>query len=253
MAKVAGEHDTVTAGAARSPIGPAASRHRPLTTRLSAGHLVMIVAGLLGALLSLAVLRASDHRIEVAVAASDLRPGTTVSRDSFRFTRVAMDSHALSRMVRPGDVHALEGSVVAMEIREGEPVTRSALLRPAAPARQRSLSIPVTPERAVGGDLEAGDRIDVLSTDPESSGLVVAGLRVLDIKRSGGALSGGDDKLAVVVALQAAEAERLAPVLGGDKFVLVLSTGAEQVSVGPPPGPTSRTATTAVSRGSSGG
>lgn len=231
MAKVAGEHDTLGVGAGRPGIGTAASGRRPLTTRLSAGHLVMIVAGLLGALLSLAVLRASDHRIDVAVAASDLRAGATVTRDSFSFTRVAMDSDALSKMVRPGDVRALEGSVVAMELRAGEPVTRSALLRPAAPARLRSLSIPVTPERAVGGDLQAGDRIDVLSTDAESPGLVVAGLRVLDVKRSGGALSGGDDRLAVVVALQAAEAERLAPVLGGDKFVLVLSTGAEPVSV----------------------
>lgn len=250
VANVVGDPEDRQLGSAHSAVVRAGAPRRALTSRLSAGHLTMIVAGLLGALLSLAVLRASDHRVEVAVAARDIPPGSRVTRDSFRFTRVAMDAEVLSTMVRASDVSSLEGDIASIRIRAGNPITRAVLLRAAAPHRLRSVGIPVAPDHAVGGDVGAGDRIDVLSTDGERSGLVVANLSVLDVKRQRGALGSGDEKLTVVVALDADEATRLAPALDGNKFVIVLATGADPIT-GLAPSPTA-SAGPAV-RGSNGG
>ncbi|MFN8037540.1 MAG: SAF domain-containing protein [Acidimicrobiia bacterium] len=211
--------------------GPGGLRRRSLASRLSAGHLVMIVAGLLGALLSLAALRASDHRVEVAVAAHEMPAGSTFDSNDVRWVRVAADGDVTRALVRRDDVTALRGTIATSRVRAGELLSRHALVRAAAPHRARSLGIPVTPEHAVGGDVQVGDRVDVLSTDGESAGLVVANLEVRDVKRQSSTLGGGDDKLTVVVAVSAAQADALAPVLGSDKFVLALSTGAEPAEV----------------------
>lgn len=206
--------------------GASTSLRRGPFRRLSAGHLVTMAAGLLGATLTLAALRSADHRVEVAVAATDLRPGRAVTADSFRFTRVRMDDGVLDRMVRPEDVAALEGSVLRSFVDEGEPVSRGDLLAPTG-GGGRALGLPVEAERAVGGELTAGDRIDVLATDPDAPGLVVADLPVLEVKRpSTGALGGTERELSVIVGVDEAQALALAAVLGGDDFVLVRATGA---------------------------
>jgi len=191
----------------------------------------MLVAGLLGALLSLAVLRAADHRVEVAVAARDLRPDAVLTADDIQWTRVAIDSGIERTLIRRSDVDRVVGSVASARIRPGDLISRRILVRSSGPHRLRSLGIPVTPEHAVGGDVQTGDRIDVLGTDADHAGLVVANLRVLDVRHRSSALGGGDEKLTVVVALSAREADALAPVLGSDRFVLVLATGAEPVAV----------------------
>ena len=64
---------------------PATSLPRSLMSRFSTGHLVMIVAGLLGLLLTVAVLRRADERQPVAVAARDLAPGTALTESSVRY------------------------------------------------------------------------------------------------------------------------------------------------------------------------
>src|SRR6266705_2677739 len=69
---------------------PATSLPRSLMSRFSTGHLVMIVAGLLGLLLTVAVLRHADERQPVAVAARDLAPGTALTESSVRYERVKM-------------------------------------------------------------------------------------------------------------------------------------------------------------------
>lgn len=79
---------------------PLRARRRVLNA-LSAGHLVMIVAGLLGIVLTLALLRSADRRVEVAVAAHDLQAGAAVSADDVRYERVKMDDDLLDTVLRP--------------------------------------------------------------------------------------------------------------------------------------------------------
>ena len=56
------------------------------------GHLVMALAGVVGVVLSFAVLREHEGETAVLVAAHDVRAGERVSRDDFRTARVTLDS-----------------------------------------------------------------------------------------------------------------------------------------------------------------
>ena len=103
---------------------PLRSRRRVLSA-LSAGHLVMIVAGLLGILLTLALLRSADRRVEVAVAALDLHAGTAVDGGDVRYERVRMDGDLLDTVLRRDDVADLDGAVATETIRAGELISRT--------------------------------------------------------------------------------------------------------------------------------
>src|SRR5919197_905740 len=95
------------------PVPRPAAPPRGLTSRVSTGHLVMIVAGLVGLLLTVAVLRRADERQPVAVAARDLSPGTALSETSVRYEQVKMDDSLLGTVFQPHDVKRLRDSVAA--------------------------------------------------------------------------------------------------------------------------------------------
>ena len=56
-------------------------RRRRWTSRLSMGHGLMLAAGLLAALLNLALLRGGGETVLVAVAAGDIQPGERLTAD----------------------------------------------------------------------------------------------------------------------------------------------------------------------------
>ena len=109
---------------------------RGLLGRVSAGHLVMVVAGLAGVVLTVALVRSADDREPVAVAAHDVRPGTTIGADDVRYVRVRMDDAQLRTLLSEDDVRALRGSVASGRIAEGDLIPRS-LLRPRAAPSER--------------------------------------------------------------------------------------------------------------------
>jgi len=204
---------------------PLARITRPsrLRRRPSSGHLVMVAAGLLGVVLTLAAFAATDHRVEIAVAAHDLRPGQTVDSASFRFERVKMDSALLHRMISADQARTLRGSVTRNAVSAGDPIAHSALLPAAAHSGRRSLSIAVPRARAVGGKLNSGDRIDVF----DQTGIVAADVEVLRVDQPGGSagLTGADD-VSIIVAVGPGQAEKLARSAKDDSLVVVLATGA---------------------------
>ena len=196
--------------------------------RPSSGHLVMIAAGLLGAVLTFAAFASADHRVEIAVAARDLHPGETVELASFRFERVQMGSTLLHRMVSPSAARALRGSIARDAIAAGDPIPRSSLLRAAARRGRRSLSIAVPKTRAVGGNLTAGDRIDVF----DQAGVVATDVEVLDLDQPGGSAGlTGDDSISIILAVDAEQAGQLARAAKNDSLVVVLATGASPLPV----------------------
>lgn len=75
-------------------------------------------------------------------------------------------------------LQAMVGAVAKDEIYAGEPITASKLIRSGdtnymavrLPEGMRAMALPLTPESGVGGFIEPGDRIDVLSTHSESQG-----------------------------------------------------------------------------------
>jgi Flp pilus assembly protein CpaB len=238
-ARGAGSHD----GRAQVAHAPrAASVRRGLLGRVSAGHLVMVVAGLLGVVLTVALLRAADDRQRVAVAAREVPVGSTLTAADVRYARVKMDEALLDTVLRPADLESLGGSIATDRIAEGDLIPRSALRPAAAPSGQRAMSIPIDPARAVNGELETGDRVDVVVATASEVAIIVAGAEVLDVHGggSGGAFGGVGDQFAVTLAVDARESQLLTAAVTDGDVMITRTTGARSAG-GTPPLPIDRT------------
>lgn len=213
-----------------------APRPRPMRSRVSGGHVVMIVAGVLGLLLTLVVVRSADHRVKVAVAASDIAVGERVGPSAIRYERVAMDGKLLATVFQPGDVAKLRSSIASERISAGELVTRHAVRPVAASAGRRAMSIPVDPSRAVNGKLSPGDRVDVLVATDTQIAVAVANVEVLSVNRPsrGGALGDVGAKFSVTVAVDATGSQRIAAAITAGDLDIVRSTGARSAQDLPP-------------------
>src|SRR3954469_22855275 len=84
---------------------------RALRSRVSSGHIVMVVAGVLGLLLSLSVLRRADDTVAVVTVARDLAPGARLSSDMVRVTRIHAEARQLANLVPADGIDELRGSV----------------------------------------------------------------------------------------------------------------------------------------------
>jgi Flp pilus assembly protein CpaB len=145
------------------------SARRGLATRLSTGHVVMIVAGLLGVVLTLSVLRGADDRRQILVAAKDLVPGAVIDAHSVRVERIDASSSVLATTYAPDELDALRGRVATASIAKGALVTRGAVRPRDAGAASRSMSFPLAKARAMAGALDTGDRVDVLAVQHDGA------------------------------------------------------------------------------------
>ena len=215
---------------------PAASLPRSLMSRFSTGHLVMIVAGLVGLLLTVAVLRRADERQPVAVAARDLSPGAALSEASIRYEQVKMDDSLLGTVFQPHDVKRLRDSVAAYPIAAGELIHRRAVRPAAAPEGKRAMSVAIDPSRAVNGELEAGDRVDVILAGNHEVSIIVADAEVLSLGRPnrGSAFAGVDGKFTVTLAVDARESQLVAAGIAGGDIVITRTTGSRPAASTPP-------------------
>ena len=188
---------------------------------------------MLGLLLSLSVLRRADDTVAVVMIARDLAPGTRLRPDMVRTTRIHADARLLANLVPADGLDRLRDSVVLSSLRAGDLLARSGL-GPASTGRAaRAVSFPVDSALAVGGQLSAGDRIDVLASanDGSGSGYVLVGVDVVAVHSSGtGPLRGSDGQLSITVAVDAAGAQRLAAALHVADLLVVRSTGAAPVT-----------------------
>lgn len=211
---------------------------RRLTSRLSAGHVVMIVAALLAAVLNYSALRAGDHTVRVAVAARDILAGAPVTADALRFTDARLDDDVLATLLGQEQVSRVEGWIATGTIAAGEPLRVTDLRAPSAPQAQRAMSVPVDPEHAVAGALRRGDRVDVIAVRDGVASYLVTDAEVLAVpaaeSRAGlGRLTG----FSVTLAVDDEVALALAAALRTGSLDVVRSTGSR--AVGGVPGETS--------------
>jgi Flp pilus assembly protein CpaB len=204
-------------------------------SRLSGGHLAMLVAGLVGVVLTLALLRGADHRVPVAVAAHDLAAGTRLRAADVRYSPVAMSDDLLATTLDRAGVRRASGQVVVGPIRAGELVTRGRLRPHAATGGRRAMSIPIDPARAVDGDLAPGDRVDVVLAGQQDVAIVVPGAEVLAVdKGDGGTFASAARQITVTLAVDARESQLLTAALADGDIAITRVTGARS-AVGTPP------------------
>jgi Flp pilus assembly protein CpaB len=205
---------------------------REIRSRLSTGHVVMVLAGALGVLLTLSVLRSAGDTRAVLVAAHDLAPGSVIGDSSVRTAHIHADASVLATLIDAEQLPALRGRVVTSTLHQGELVARNSVATVDAHASTRVMSFPIARARAVGGKLSTGDRVDVLAVDHDSgrAGYVLTDAEVVAVDgRSGGALSGASDDVTITLVVDPTTAPTLASAIDAGTVMLVRSTGAPAV------------------------
>jgi pilus assembly protein CpaB len=209
------------------PRGASGAPRRKLSARFSSGHLVMLVAGLLGMVLGIAALRREPAGVPVAVAAHEIRAGERVAAGDFDVARLQTGRALLAMFVRARDLRDLRGHVATTTIEAGEPIIRRELRPRAARAGLRAMSIPIDPSRAVGGRLASGDRVDVLNASDREVSIIVGDAEVLAVDAKGRAGIGETSSpFTVTIAVDAQQSQLVAAAIADGDISIARTTGA---------------------------
>jgi Flp pilus assembly protein CpaB len=212
-----------------TPVGPGRVRRRNPLTRVSAAHLLMLLAAVLAFATNLVVLRNHDETRAVVVAAVNLPAGRLVESTHLRAVEVDVDDAVFSKLIPWTQAAGLVGQVTSHPIGEGVLIGITDFRDASGPAGLRSMSVPIDAEHAVGGELAAGDRIDLILVGDDGPRYVLASAEVLAVSSIGelGALASGD--FYIVVAVDAAQALLVAEAIRDGRIEVVRSTGAVPV------------------------
>ena len=207
------------------------ARRRAIASRLSTGHVVMVLAGVLGALFTLNVLRAADHTRPMLAAARDIAPGTVIGSRALRVVRVHVDDQVLATLFAASELDSLRGHVAVAHVSAGALLSRNSIRAAASGDAPRAMSFPIPRSRAVGGALVVGDRVDVLGVRRTTgqSAYVATDVQVLAFStRASGPLQGSDDA-SVTIAIDADSAGLIASALETGSITLIRATGAAPI------------------------
>jgi len=214
--------------------GVEAAPRRVHRRRLRGPHLVMVLAGLVGLVLTVTVLRDDTAAGRpVAVASRDLVPGVPLRPGDVQYEALRGDAAVLDHLL--GDDRPWRGRVVTVAVAAGEPLVAARLRPRVAAGGLRAMSIPVARARAVNGRLARGDRVDVVVARDGVAAVVAAGIEVLDVADDAdGAFGSGRGEVTVTLAVDVADSQRLAAALADGDFVLTRVTGALPATGAPP-------------------
>jgi Flp pilus assembly protein CpaB len=194
-------------------------------------HWLALVAGSVTFVLIFASVRDRRETVLVAVAREPIPPATRVTTGMVRGVELPTDSPVLDGMVEIDDLSGTEW-VTTRPVADGEPLTDQALAGDIPTNGLRAMSLPVPREHAAGGDLRAGDRVDVLGVvagDSSGTGVdyVATGVEVLAVADAqSGAVGSRPTEFSITVAVDGAQARLLARALAAGSVEVVRSTGA---------------------------
>ncbi|MGI9609883.1 MAG: SAF domain-containing protein [Acidimicrobiia bacterium] len=213
------------------------SARRSLVSRLSIGHVVMILAGLVAIVLNLAFLRSDTEPISVAVADQAIEAGTVLTDNHIGSVEVGDAGELVQGLLTEDAATPLLGSLLARDIAAGEPIRRSDLRPAGSSLALREYSIEVDAAEAAGGSIQGTDVVDIIAVIDNRAFYVAAGLEVVRVKDGG---SGGD--LIIVLSVDDQTALEIASARAAGSIAVVRSTGAPPpvsgpVTVDPTPSP----------------
>lgn len=200
----------------------------------------MTLAGLLLFVATFLLLRDRETTHRVVMAAQEIRAGTVVRSSDLSTADVKVAEDVLAGLLPAADIPARDGWVAASTIAAGGLVSRGDLREPAAPSEQRAMSFPIDAQHAVGGDLDTGDRVDVIAVVGGLSSYVATDLEIIAVAapEGRGAMTAGG-AFGITVAVDAGQALALAQALNIGDVTVLRSTGSTAVEPGltsPAPG-----------------
>ena len=194
-------------------------------------HLIAILSGLLAFLLILSWMRAQEDVVEVVVASDLIRSGNVITGEMFETVEIPAAAAFGANLMTPAALDRLVGSVATRTITEGEPVLGSDLRPVDTPMGLRAMSVPVDINRAVGGELNIGDRVDVIGFDATGAHYIATDIEVLDVPGARSSTFGATTSFAVTLAVDDVQALGVAQALDFGVVHLLRSTGSPDVTL----------------------
>ena len=196
-------------GARRSDRAPTVRRSRGLPSlRAVVGALLVVAAALI---VYLAHTDASaEPDTHFLVAAGPIAGGTVVTdhahaRSIFGSVPMTLPQVVAERAIDAASIDDLVGTIVVAPLDHGDLVVRTMVVDDVAEASRHIVAVTLSPGDALGGQVLAGHRVDVLATYGSGrdayTAYVVRDALVTDVGHSSGTLSSGD--LTVTLALDA--------------------------------------------------
>lgn len=198
--------------------------------RPSATHVLIAIVVILAFVLNLLVLQDRSATTLVAIADEPLVVGSILEPGSIRLVPVDASFAGLEPLVDDEELSRYAGWVLAQSVPVGGLVASDDLVPPESATGLRTMSLPVPLEHAAGGTLVPGDLVDVISVDDGTARFIATGLEVIAISDDGSGSIGSVASHHIVVAVDAAEALRLAEALEAGSMELVRSTGAAAIA-----------------------
>lgn len=200
---------------------------RKAGSKLTSGHLLMILSGLAAFLLIIMLLGSQGKTITVYTARENVFSGQQISAKDFEAKEIpssSLDTQYFSlEDFKSGKVYA------SRLISKGEPLLKQDKSPETETSNVRLISIPVAKKYAVNGTLAKGDKIDVIEIDSDGCSVrVLSGVNIVSVTNgSSGGLGGGDSSYAVIVSIgNDTDDLILAGAIGrGNNLQLIRSTG----------------------------
>lgn len=207
-------------------------RRNPLT-RVTASHLLMILAAVLAFATNLMVLRGQETTRPALVATGRIEAGRVIKVGDLTVAEVDVDDSLFATLLSGAQSSALVGMVATRTVEAGHLLSVDDLRPAAAPSAQRALSIPIEIEHAVGGGLVAGDRIDLISVSDTGPVYILTGAEVLEVPSNARGSLTGATGFFVVVAVDDQEALAVAAAIRSGEIEIARSTGSSPAATQP--------------------
>ncbi len=212
-------------------LDPQPPPRRKLSSRIGLLHVIAIVSGLLAFLLILTWMRSQQDLVEVAVATETIRSGNVVESDTFEYVEVPAEGSFGDLLIGPSEEPFLVGSVATRLISPGEPILDTDVRPIDTPEGLRAMSIPLDVNRAVGGAIAIGDRVDVIGFDDAGPHYIATDVAVLDVPGERPTAFAATSSFAITLAVDEVQALGIAAALDVGDLHVLRSTGAPEVTL----------------------
>jgi hypothetical protein len=167
----------------------------------------------------------------MAVTTVDLLPGRTLEPDQIELIPMDVPEQVAVGLISEAELASYQGWVVTARAAQGSLLGKTHLRAPLATSEYRAMSLPVGVEHAAGGDLVAGDLVDVIRVDDEQASFVATGLQVLDVPGQTDGALGLSGSFYLILQVDERAALSLALAMANAEVEVLRSTGSTPVTV----------------------
>lgn len=207
---------------------------RKAGSKLTSGHLLMILSGLLTFVLVIVILGAQGSTITVFVANNQIPVGQQITAADFTPTEVSsstLDSKYFPSNGFNGDIKIF----ASRTIEQGEPLLKVAQNTKSSSSDTRLMTLPVNKQFAVNGALKQGDIIDIIETPDDGCAFrAMTGLTIAFVTggTSSGGITGGSESSFVLTINIKNDGDDLilAGIIQRGQFQIVRTTGVNEAA-----------------------